>query len=282
MTESRHTHISAVRPRFSPGLGELWKSRDLVRLFTKHALVAQYKQTILGPIWAIVTPLVSSLVYMLVFGDIAGIGTGGAPRLLFYLSGAVLWGFFAGCLSGSSGVFSENAALFDKMYFPRLVIPAANALTMLVRFCAQAILALAVLLASLPSGQAEPSWAAVVVLPLVLAQLGLLGTGLGLLLSVLTARFRDLAPLVSVIVHLGMLAAPVAYPLSAVAKDSPLRTALLVNPVTMPLELCRSVVIGTGKVFGGWYAWSWLVSLAVVLLGLYAFRRKERDAADIV
>lgn len=282
MTESRHTHISAARPRFSPGLGELWQSRDLVRLFTKQALSAQHRQTPFGPLLVIITPMLSSLVYMMVFGEIAGIGTGGAPRLLFYLSGAVLWGFFAGCISGSAGVFSENAALFGRVYFPRLVIPAANALTMLVRFGVQAVLVLAVLLASLPSGQAEPSWAAVVALPLVLAQLGLLGTGLGMLLSVLTAKFRDLTPLVSVIVHLGMLAAPVAYPLSAAAKDSPLRTALLANPVTMPMELCRSVLIGTGKVLGGWYAWSWIVTLAVVLLGICAFRSKERDAADIV
>lgn len=282
MTESRHTHISADRPRFSPGLTELWQYRDLVRLFTKKALVAQYKQTILGPLWVIFTPLLSSLVYMMVFSDIAGIGTGGAPRLLFYLSGTALWGFFAACLSGNSGIFSSNAALFGKVYFPRLAVPASNVLTALVRFGIQLVLVLAVLIASLPSGQAEPSWMALFVLPLLLVQLALLGTGLGLLLSALTAKYRDLASLISVMVQLWMFATPVVYPLSTLAKDSPLRVWILLNPVTMPMELYRSVLLGAGKILAGWYLWSWLVTLAAAALGLWAFRRKERDFIDTV
>lgn len=282
MTEPVHTHISAERPGFSPGLAELWQYRDLVRLFTKKALVAQYKQTILGPLWVVITPLLSSLVYMMVFGDIAGIGTGGAPRLLFYLSGTALWGFFAGCLSGNAGIFSGNAGLFGKVYFPRLAVPASNVLTSLVRFGVQLALVLAVLVASLPSGQAEPSWAAVLAVPLLLVQLALLGTGLGLLLSALTAKYRDLASLISVMVQLWMFATPVVYPLSSLPKDSSLRTAILANPVTMPMELYRSVLLGTGKVFAGWYVWSWVVTLAAAALGLWAFRRKERDFIDTV
>lgn len=277
-----HTHISAERPGFSPGLIELWRYRDLVRLFTKKALAAQYKQTVLGPLWVVITPLLSSLVYMMVFGDIAGLGTGGAPRLLFYLSGTALWGFFAACLSGNAGIFSGNAALFGKVYFPRLAVPASNVLTALVRFGVQLALVLAVLALSLRGGQAQPSWAAIAVIPLVLVQLALLGTGLGLLLSALTAKYRDLAALISVMVQLWMFATPVVYPLSALAKDSPLRTALLANPVTAPMELYCSALLGTDGVPGGWYAWSWLITLAAALLGLWAFRRKERDFIDTV
>ena len=282
MNEMVHTHISAERPRFSLGLGELWQYRDLVRLLTKKALAVQYKQTVLGPLWVILTPLLSSLVYMMVFGDIAGLGTGGAPRLLFYLSGTALWGFFAACISGNADIFSANAALFGKVYFPRLAVPASNVLTALVRFLIQLALVVAVLLFSLRGGAVSPSWTAVAALPLVLLQLALLGTGLGLLLSALTAKYRDLTALISVLVQLWMFATPVVYPLSSLAKDSPLRTAMLFNPVTAPTELYRSLLLGTGGVPGGWYAWSWLVTLAAALLGLRAFRRKERDFIDTV
>ena len=279
---AQHTHISADRPRFSFGLGELWQYRDLVHLFTKKALVAQYKQTVLGPLWVVITPLLSSLVYMMVFGSIARLGTDGAPRLLFYLSGMALWGFFAACLGNNAGIFSGNAGLFGKVYFPRLTVPASNVLTALVRFGVQLVLVLFVLALSLRSGAVTPSWAAFVVIPVLLVQLALLGTGLGLLLSSLTAKYRDLASLISVAVQLWMFATPVVYPLSELSKGSALRTALLANPVTMPLELYRAVLLGTGTVSAPWYAWSWLVTLAAALLGLAAFRRKERDFIDTV
>lgn len=282
MNEPVHTHISADRPRLSLGLGELWQYRDLVRLLTKKALVAQYKQTVLGPLWVILTPLLSSLVYMMVFGNIARLGTDGAPKLLFYLSGTALWGFFAACLSNNAEVFSGNANLFGKVYFPRLTVPVSNVLTALVRFAIQLALVLIVLLFSLRGGQASPAWAAVIAIPAVLLQLALLGAGLRLLLSALTAKYRDLQSLISVAVQLWMFATPVVYPLSTLRQGSPLRTALLLNPVTMPMELYRSVLLGTLPVQTGWYALSWLVTLAAAFLGLAAFRRKERDFIDTV
>lgn len=282
MNEPVHTHISAEKPRFSTGLAELWQYRDLVRLFTKKALVAQYKQTVLGPAWVLITPLLSSLVYMMVFGSIARLGTDGAPRLLFYLSGTALWGFFAACLSNNAAVFSSNAPLFGKVYFPRLAVPVSNVLTALVRFGIQLALVLVVLLLSLRGGQVSPSWAALVVVPIVLVQLALLGTGLGLLLSALTAKYRDLQALISVAVQLWMFATPVVYPLSTLRQGSTLRTALLANPVTMPMELYRSVLLGTASVPLGWYALSWVITLVAAFGGLAAFRGKERDFIDTV
>ena len=277
-----HTHIGAGRERLSLGLRELWQYRDLVRLFTKKALVTQYKQTVLGPLWVVVTPLLSSLVYLMVFGNIARLGTDGAPRLLFYLSGTALWGFFAACLTGNAGVFSSNAALFGKVWFPRLAVPASNVLTACVRFGIQMVLVLVVLAFSLRGGAVAPKWSALVVVPLLLVQLALLGTGLGLLLSALTAKYRDLLALVSVGVQLWMFATPVVYPLSELRRGSALRAAMLYNPVTMPMEQFRAVLLGTGTVYGGWVAWSWAVTLAVAFVGLAAFKRKERDFIDTV
>lgn len=277
-----HTHISAEPPRFSLGVRELWQYRDLVALMTKKTLITQYKQTVLGPLWVILTPLLSSLVYMMVFGSIAGIGTDGTPRLLFYLSGTALWGFFSACLAGNAGVFSGNAGLFGKVWFPRLTVPVSNVLTALVRFAIQFALVLAVLLLSLRGGAVEPALSAVVVVPLLLLQLALLGTGLGLLISALTAKYRDLAALISVGVQLWMFATPVVYPLSALGRGTALRAAMRFNPVTMPMELYRSVLLGAGTVEPGAYVFSWGVTLACALLGLYAFRRRERDFIDTV
>lgn len=280
--ERLHTHISAEQPRFSLGLRELWQYRDLVRLMTKKALVTQYKQTVLGPLWVVITPLLSSLVYMMVFGSIAGVGTGGTPKLLFYLSGTALWGFFAACLTANAGVFSGNAGLFGKVWFPRLTVPVSNVLTSLVRFGIQFALVLLVLVLSLRGGNVEPAWSTVLVVPLLLLQLALLGTGLGLLLSALTAKYRDLAALISVAVQLWMFATPVVYPLSELQRGTALRSAMLLNPVTMPMELYRSVLLGAGTVERGAYILSWVVTLAAAFLGLWAFRRKERDFIDTV
>lgn len=280
--EARHTHIGAEQPKLSLGLGELWQYRGLVRLFAKKALTTQYKQTILGPLWVILTPLLSSLVYLMVFGSIAHLGTGGAPKLLFYLSGTALWGFFAACLSSNAGIFSGNAGLFGKVWFPRLTVPASNVLTALVRFGIQFALVLVVLLCSLKGGAVHPSWTLVPALPLLLAQLAILGTGIGLLLSALTAKYRDLAALVGIGVQLWMFATPVVYPLSELQTGSALRGAMLVNPVTMPMELYRKVLLGTGTVSVGWYLLSWAVAILLGLLGLAAFRRKERDFIDTV
>lgn len=280
--DARHTHIGAERPKLSLGLKELWQYRGLVRLFAKKSLTTQYKQTILGPLWVILTPLLSSLVYMMVFGGVAHLGTGGAPKLLFYLSGTALWGFFAACLGNNAGVFSGNAGLFGKVWFPRLAVPASNVLTALVRFGIQFALVLAVLLCSLKGGAVHPSWAVIPVLPLLLLQLAILGTGIGLLLSALTAKYRDLAALVGIGVQLWMFATPVVYPLSELQTGSVLRGAIVWNPVTMPMELYRKVLLGTGTVSAGWYLLSWGITLLLGFLGLAAFRRKERDFIDTV
>ena len=237
----------------------------------------QYKQTVLGPLWVLITPLLSSLVYLMVFGSIAGLGTDGAPRLLFYLAGTALWGFFSACLMQNAAVFSSNASLFGKVYFPRLTVPFSNVLTALVRFLIQLALVLVVLACS---RGAAPKWSALFVVPLLLLELALLGMGLGLLLSSLTAKYRDLAALVSVGVQLWMFATPVVYPLSEVSGG--LRTALLANPVTMPMELFRRVLIGVGTVHPLWLALSAAIALLVALAGLAAFRHTEHTFIDTV
>ena len=278
MTETPiHIHLSAERARRDLGLRETWAYRDLALLFTRKALTVQYKQTVLGPLWVLITPLLSSLVYLLVFGNIAGLGTDGAPRLLFYLSGTALWGFFSACLTQNSGVFTANASLFGKVYFPRLTVPVSNVLTALVRCLIQLALVLVLLVFS---RGAAPRWSALVVVPLLLLQLGLLGMGTGLLFSSLTAKYRDLAALISVGVQLWMFATPVVYPLSEVS--GALRTVLLINPVTMPMELYRRVLLGVGTVVPAWLALSVGVTLLVALAGLAAFRHTEHDFIDTV
>lgn len=276
-----HTHIDARQRWFQWDLRGLWKYRDLIVLFAKKALAVTYKQTILGPLWLLLNPLISSFVYMVLFGHIAHLGTEGVPEMLFYLTGTAVWGFFSACFTGNSTIFVANAHLFGKVWFPRLTVPLANILTALVKLGVQLLPALALLAHYAASGEVLPDWRYCLLLPVVVLQLALLALGCGLIVSSATAKYRDLNALVPVGTQLWMYATPVVYPLSVIPAGIIRRTVLL-NPVTACMELFRKALLGVGTPHLRYVAASWTITIFVLAMGLALFHRVERNFLDTV
>lgn len=276
-----HIHISSKHSFFRLNLREVWRYRDLIYLFTKRNFVVSYKQTILGPAWIFLTPLFSSIVQAFVFGGIAGIETDGVPELLFYLCGNAVWSYFANCLSGNANTFTDNAYVFGKVYFPRLTTPISNVLSSLIRFGVQMILVILFLVYYLIRGAVSPHWAAWLIIPVELIHLGILGMGCGIIVSSMTTKYRDLTVLVGFGVSLWMYLTPVVYPMSTLTVPW-MRQILLLNPVTMPIELMRYAILGVGTIHWGYYVLSWAVTLAVAVLGVMIFNKVERTFMDTV
>ena len=274
------TYISSERKWFELNLKEVWQYRDLILLFTKRSFTVTYKQTILGPAWIFLNPLISSFMYAIVFGGIAGIGTDGIPQLLFYLCGNAIWTFFSTSLTKNATTFTSNANVFGKVYFPRLTMPISNVLSSAVQFGVQMLLTLMFLVYYVFAGAVYPNWGAWLLIPVVLVHLGLLGLGCGVIISSLTTKYRDLTVLVGFGVSLWMYATPVIYPMSEV--DGLLKTILMVNPVTAPVELFRYAVLGVGSVNWLFYGISWVLTIAVTLLGIMIFNRVEKTFMDTV
>ena len=280
--ELYHTHISTSHRWLDLDFREVFHYRDLIWLFTKRSFTVSYKQTVLGPAWLFLNPLLSSLIYTVVFGQIAGLSTDGVPRILFYLCGTAIWGFFSSSLNSNSGTFLNNAGLFGKVYFPRLTVPISNMLTAAIRFGIQMLLVLIFLLYFVLTGAVTPHYWAWLLLPLILLHLGLLGMGLGMIVSSLTTKYRDLTVLVGFGMTLWMYGTPVVYPLSQLSGNPLLEKLLLWNPVTMPIELFRYAFLGVGTVCPVYYLWSVAFTLLVTFLGLLIFKRVERTFIDTV
>ena len=280
-THPYHTHISAKRKWFELNLKEVWRYRDLIWLFTKRNFVVRYKQTILGPAWIFLNPLISSLMYAFVFGGIAGIGTEGVPQLLFYLCSNAIWIFFSTSLSQNATTFTTNAGVFGKVYFPRLTMPVSNVLSAVVQFGVQMSLVLMFLVYYLIRGDVSPNWGAWLLIPVVLVHLGMLALGCGIIISSLTTKYRDLAILVSFGISLWMYATPIVYPISEIPVGW-MRTIVQCNPVTPPVELLRYAILGQGSVDWMYYGISWVVTFLVALLGVLVFNRVEKTFMDTV
>ena len=276
-----HTHISSKHNWYDLKLKEVWRYRDLILLFTKRSFVVRYKQTILGPAWIFLNPLISSIIYAFVFGGIAGIGTDGVPMLLFYLTGNAVWLFFSTCVVSNARTFTENANVFGKVYFPRLTMPISNMLFALIQFGIQMLLVLILLVYYVVMGAVCPIWSAWLYLPLVLLHLGVMGMGFGIIVSSLTTKYRDLAVLIDFAIQLWMYATPVVYPLSELGSGW-MRTVLLINPVTAPVELFRYTILGQGSVMPGAMAVSVLVTAMVLLIGIMIFNKVEKTFMDTV
>ena len=285
MTESSnqkyHIHISSKHHFLELGLKEVWRYRDLIALFVKRDFTVSFKQTILGPAWIFLTPLFSSLVHAFVFGGIAGIGTDGVPTMLFYLCSNAVWSFFASCVAGNAHTFTNNAAVFGKVYFPRLVSPVAQVVSSAVRFLIQFLMVLGFLAYFLILGQVSPNWLLWWVIPVEMVHLGILGMGCGVIISSMTTKYRDLAVLVDFGISAWMYITPVVYPMS-VLREGWIQNFLLINPVTPSMELMRLAILGQGTVDWGFYVVSWVVTLAVALIGIMLFNKVERTFMDTV
>lgn len=282
MTKSTyHTHISSRHSWFDLNLREVWQYRDLIVLFTKRTFTLTYKQTVLGPAWIFLNPLMSSLIYAFVFGGIAGMSTDGVPQILFYLCSNAIWIFFSSCMTKNASTFTANASVFGKVYFPRLTIPVSNVLASIVQFVVQMSLVLVFLAYYVLTGQVHPHWESWLLIPAILVHLGLLGLGFGIIISSLTTKYRDLAILVAFGVQLWMYATPIVYPLSQLG-DGLMKTVLLINPVTAPVEVFRYAVLGQGSIMPGYLALSCGITLLVVVVGVMIFNRVEKTFMDTV
>lgn len=279
--QTYHTHISSKHRWFDLNLKEVWQYRDLITLFTRRTFVLTYKQTILGPAWIFLNPLISSIIYAFVFGGIAGMSTDGIPQILFYLCSNAIWIFFSTSVTKNAQTFTANANVFGKVYFPRLAVPISNVLASIIQFGVQMLLVLAFWAYYTLCGQVCPHWGAWLLIPVVLLHLGLLGLGCGIIISSLTTKYRDLAILVTFGVQLWMYATPIVYPMSQLS-DGWMKTVLMINPVTAPVEVFRYAVLGQGIIMPEYLALSWAITLAVVVVGVMIFNRVEKTFMDTV
>ncbi len=281
MSEQYHTHISSEHKWYELNLKEVWDYKDLIVLFTKRTFTLTYKQTVLGPAWIFLNPLVSAIIYAFVFGGIAGIDTDGIPHILFYLSSNAIWIFFASCVTKNASTFTANAGVFGKVYFPRLTIPISNMLASVVQFGVQMLLVLGFMVYYLATGQIHPNWTAFLLMPFVLLHLGLLGLGCGIIISSLTTKYRDLAILVTFGVQLWMYVTPIVYPISQI-ENTFARTVLMINPVTAPVEMFRYAVLGQGTIMPGCLVGSVVLTALIVVLGVMIFNKVEKTFMDTV
>ena len=276
-----HTHISSKHRWFDLNLKEVWKYRDLIVLFTRRSFVLTYKQTILGPAWIFLNPLISSIIYAFVFGGIAGISTDGVPQLLFYLCSNAIWIFFSSCVTKNASTFTANAGVFGKVYFPRLTTPISNVLASIIQFGVQMVLVALFLAYYLIRGEVAPNWGAWLLIPVALVHLGVMGMGFGVIISSMTTKYRDLAILVNFGVQLWMYATPIVYPLSQLG-DGLMKTILLINPVTAPVELIRYAILGQGTIVPAYMALSWVITVLVAVFGVMIFNHVEKTFMDTV
>lgn len=280
-TNQYHTHISSKHRLMHLNFKEVWQYKDLILLFTKRNFVLKYKQTVLGPLWLFINPLISSLIFTFVFSGIAGIGTDGIPSVLFYLCSNAIWIFFSSCVTQNATTFTGNASVFGKVYFPRLTTPISNVLSSIIQFGIQMLLVVAFLVYYLIKGVVHPNWAAWALIPLILVHLGMLGLSFGIIISSLTTKYRDLSILVTFGVQLWMYITPVLYPISTVGEGL-LKTVFMVNPVTPAVELLRYAVLGQGTIHWGYYGLSCGLTIILFLIGVMIFNCVEKNFMDTV
>lgn len=272
-----------IRPQrglFDLRLGELWNYRDLIGLFVRRDFVAVYKQTILGPLWYLIQPVLTSLIFTVIFGRIARLSTDGLPQFLFYMSGTVVWTYFADCLTKTSNTFITNAQLFGKVYFPRLAVPVSILLSNMIAFSIQFLLFLGFMLYFWFNGaNVKPNlW--VLFTPVLIVMMAGLGLGFGIIVSSLTTRYRDLRFLVTFGVQLWMFVTPVIYPVSTIPER--LRPLIALNPLTPVVETFRYAYLGSGTVSGLNLLYSAGIMLVVLAIGVLLFNRIEATFMDTV
>lgn len=272
--------IEPQRSLFDLRLGELWRYKDLVSLFVRRDFVSVYKQTILGPLWYLIQPMLTTLTFTVIFGQIANLPTDGLPQFLFYMSGTVVWSYFADCLNKTSNTFVQNAGLFGKVYFPRLAVPISILISNLVTFAIQLTLFIVFMFFFLWTGnRVNPNWY-LLLLPLLILMMAGLGLGFGIIISSLTTKYRDLRFLVQFGVQLMMYATPVIYPVSSIPEK--FRWIILANPMTSIVETFRYAFLGAGTVSWNQLLYSFGFMLVVVFLGSIIFNRVEQTFMDTV
>jgi lipopolysaccharide transport system permease protein len=270
-----HTRLLDLR------LGDVWRYRDLVMMFVRRDFVANYKQTILGPLWFIIQPLLTTITFTFIFGNVAKLTPKGIPGLIFYMAGTTVWSYFSQSLTAVATVFTTNAAIFGKVYFPRLTMPLSIIISNLVRFGIQLALFLVFWVYYLiTTDSLHPNWT-MALTPLLVVLMGLLSMGLGIIFSALTTKYRDLALLLTFGVQLMMYAAPIVYPLSEIT-DSRLRLLVMANPITPVVETFRYAFLGSGLFSWAALVYSAIVTVLILSVGTIIFNKVEKNFTDTV
>lgn len=274
------THIKSKNGWFDIDIKELWQYRDLVWLFFKRNYSTKYKQTILGPLWLVLNPLITVTLYSVVFGGLGKLSTDGVPHFVFYLCSNALWTFFAICLNQTSSTFTANAGIMGKVYFPRLVMPISSVLTGMLDLVIQLGILIVVMVGYAVTGYRFALGPTLLLAPVLVLQTGILGLGFGIIVASLTTKYRDLVVLVGFGVSLWMYASPVVYTIELIPEKY--LSLYMVNPMSPIMECWRNAVIGSGAFYWGYWAMSWAFTLAVLLLGVVLFSHIEKTFMDTV
>jgi lipopolysaccharide transport system permease protein len=272
-----------IKPKsgwFNIEIGEIFRYKDLILLFVKRDFVTFYKQTILGPLWYIIQPLFNTLVFTFIFGKVAKIPTDGLPPFLFYLSGTVVWSYFSHCLNETSNTFTTNAEVFGKVYFPRIAVPISVALTAVFQFLIQFAIFLGFLFYFWYKGSNINPTIYIITLPLIVLHMAILSIGFGMMISALTAKYRDLAFAMSFMIQLWMYLTPIVYPLSQVPEKY--RLFILINPMTAVVESFRGAFLGVNSITPQELLFSIFLSILFFISGIVIFSRVERTFMDTV
>lgn len=278
-----HEHVTVIEPPksiFELRLREVWAYRDLLYLLVRRDFVAQYKQTVLGPAWHVIQPLFTTIIFTIIFGRIAQIPTDGVPPFLFYMAGTTLWAYFSGVLTTTANTFIGNANIFGKVYFPRLVMPLSTLLSKLIGFAIQFVFFIAFLAYFWLRGTGVEPNGAVMLLPLLVLMMALYALALGIIISALTTRYRDLAVVLTFGVQLYMYVTPIVYPASTIPEAW--RPWLMANPMAPIVEAFRYAMLGSGTFDPTWLAISFVTILTVLVGGIALFNRVERTFMDTV
>lgn len=284
-TASSESWDMIIRPKsgwLELHLHDLWRYRDLLWLFVRRDLVAVYRQTILGPLWFFIQPLLTTITFTIIFSGVAKLSTDGLPPLLFYLAGTTPWNYFSTCVTKTSTTFTTNASLFGKVYFPRLVTPISIVISTLIQFGIQFLLFLGMLIWYAAAGASvNPDYAGIVLMtPVLVLLMGGLGLGVGIIVSSLTTKYRDLSFLVAFGIQLAMYATPVVFPLSTVPEKY--RPILEANPMTAIVEAFRAVYLGAGQFSWPGLTYSFVATAITAFIGIIIFNRVEKSFVDTV
>ena len=279
------THWDVVlRPEkkwFDFNFSELWNYRDLIALFVRRDFVAYYKQTILGPLWFFIQPIFTTIVFMIVFGRIAQIPTQGIPPHLFYLSGLINWNYFAESLNKTANTFVANSAVFGKVYFPRLVVPISIVISNLITYSIQLMLFIAVLCYETITGDLDININYKIFLfPLIICQMALLGLGIGIIVSSLTTKYKDLTFAVTFGVQLWMYATPIVYPMSQVPEKW--KWLFYANPIASVVEMFRNMIFSVNSIDWMQYGISWVITIVILFTGISLFNRVDKTFMDTI
>ena len=271
--------IESEHSLFDLKLGEVWRYKDLVYMFVKRDFVSSFKQTVLGPVWFFINPILTTIVYLVIFGNIAGLSTDGVPKILFYLSGVTLWNYFSACLTSTSNVFTMNANIFGKVYFPRLVMPLTVVISNLMKFSVQFLLFLVVFFIYLFKGEIQPNlW--ILATPFLILLMAAFALGVGMIFSALTTKYRDLQMLLTFGVSLYMYATPVVYPLSALSGIW--RKLAYYNPLTGIFECFKYGWLGSGDFSPTILLVSSVLIFILLAVGTVIFNKVEKSFMDTV